>query len=332
MMERRRFLLTSLAGALAAPLGAEAQPPGKIARVGLVSSGGPEQERSLISELRELLRRRGWAEGQNLALDLRYANGNYERAPDLVGELIRLKPDVLMTRGGPVTAAAKRATSITPIVMWSVTDPVGIGLVVSLPRPGGNITGLSDDESPDIVSKRLQLLKEIAPKVSVVAALTRVRQAAAPRVTSHEHAYDAAGAALGLQLRRFFVSGPDDIDRAFAECVAGGVGAIEVVLVPVTWIHRRQILDLAERHRLPAMYWHRQYVLEGGLIEYGEDEREVPKRLAGYVDKILRGAKPADLSVEQPTKFDLVINLKTAKVLGLTIPPSLLARADQVIE
>ena len=331
-MDRRRFLLTSLAGAIAAPLAAGAQPPGKIARIGVVSSGGPEQERSLVSELRELLRRHGWAEGQNLALDLRYANGNYERAPDLVGELIRLKPDVLMTRGGPVTTAAKRATSTVPIVMWSVTDPVGIGLVVSLPRPGGNITGLSDDESPDIVSKRLQLLKEIAPKVSVVAALTRVRQAAAPRVTSHEHAFDTAGKALGLQLRRFFVSGPDDIDRAFAECIAGGVGAIEVVLVPVTWIHRQQILDLAAHHRLPAMYWHRQYVLDGGLMAYGEDEREVPKRLAGYVDKILRGAKPADLPVQQPTKFDLVVNLKTVKALGLTIPPSLLAQADHVIE
>jgi putative ABC transport system substrate-binding protein len=331
-MDRRRFLLTSLAGALAMPRASEAQQPGRMYRIGVLSSGGPDQERSLVASLRELLRERGWVEGQNLVIELRYANAVYERAPELMEELIRLRPDVLMTRGGPVTAAAKLATQTIPIVMWGVTDPVGRGIVVSLPRPGGNITGLSDDQSPDIVSKRLQLLQAMVPKVSVVAGLTRVPPTGVPRNTSYERAFEDAGKILNLRRRWFYLSGPEDIEKAFTECVRGGVGALDVLYVPVTWIHRQLILDLATRNRLPAVYWHRGYVLDGGLMSYGEDEREVPKRLAGYVDKILRGAKPMGLPVEQPDRFELIINGKTAKALGLTIPPSLLARADQVIE
>jgi len=331
-MDRRRFLLTSLAGALAMPRASEAQQPGRMYRIGVLSSGGPDQERSLVASLRELLRERGWVEGQNLVIELRYANGMYERAPELMEELIRLRPDVLMTRGGPVTAAAKRATPTIPIVMWSVSNPVGIGLVTSLPRPGGNITGLADDQSSDIVSKRLQLLQAVVPKASVVAGLTRVPPTGVPRNTSYERAFEDAGKILNLRRRWFYLSGPEDIEKAFLECVRGGVDALDVLYVPVTWIHRQLILDLATRNRLPAVYWHRGYVLDGGLMSYGADEGEVPKRLAGYVDKILRGAKPTNLPVEQPNRFELVINLKTAKALGRTIPPSLLAQADQVIE
>ncbi len=332
-MERRTFIGVITVSLLAAPLAGEAQQPGKVYRIGFLSTGGPEQESFLWPPLRELLRERGWAEAQNLVVEWRYAEGNYERLADLAAELVRLKPDLLMARGGPGTSAAKRATATIPIVMWGTTDPVGIGLVASLARPGGNITGLSDDQSSEILGKRLQLLKQVAPTVSKVAVLTRVPPSAAvPRLTGYENALEAGAKVLGLQVRIWRLQGPDDIDKAFTTILREGFGAIDVAYVPVTWIHRRQILDLAVRHRLPAIYQHRTYALDGGLMAYGEDEREVPRRLAVYVDKILKGAKPADLPVEQPTKFELVINLKTAKALGLTIPPSLLLRADQVID
>ncbi len=326
-------LILALATAFVDTRFVEAQQPGKVYRIGVLSSGGPEQESFLQATLREHLRERGWVEGQNLVVEWRYAEGKYERAAELVDELVRLKPDLLMTRGGPVTTAAKGATTTIPIVMYGVTDPVGIGLVQSLARPGGNVTGLSDDPSAEIIGKRLQLLTEVAPTVSKVAVLTRVPPSAiVPRVTSYENAGEAGAKALGLEVRRWPLQGPDDIDKAFTALLREGFGALDVVYVPVTCIHRRQILDLAVRHRLPAIYWHRTYALDGGLMAYGEDEREVPRRLGVYVDKILRGAKPADLPIEQPTKFELIINMKTAKALGLTIPQSLLLRADEVIQ
>jgi putative ABC transport system substrate-binding protein len=251
----------------------------------------------------------------------------------LVAELLGLKPDLLMTRGGPVTTAGKRATATVPIVMWGITDPVGIGVVASLARPGGNVTGLSDDQGPEIVGKRLQLLKEVAPGITRLGILSRVPPSeAVPRVVSYENAFKAMAKELGVQVRWWHLRDAADVESAFAEIAREGITALEVPYQPVTWAHRRQIFDLAARYRLPAIYWHRGYALDGGLMAYGEDEREVPRRLAGYVDKILKGATPADLPVEQPTKFELVINLETAKALGLTIPPALLARADQVIE
>ena len=283
--------------------------------------------------MRERLRERGWVEGQNVLVEWRYAEGQYDRAPQLVTELIRLKPDLLMTRGGPVTAAVKRATSTIPIVMWGITDPVGIGVVASLARPGGHITGLSDDQDPEIMGKRLQLLKQVAPSVTKVALLSRAGSAAiVPPVTSYQIALEDGAKALGLTTRTWLVQHPDDIDRAVRAIVEERFEALLVPYPPVTWIHRRQIRDLAARHRLPAMYMLGGYAIDGGLMAYGEDEREVPQRLSVYLDKILKGAKPADLPIEQPTKFELVINLKTAKALGLTIPPSLLRRADHVIE
>jgi putative ABC transport system substrate-binding protein len=271
-------------------------------------------------------------EGQNVVFEWRYAEGRYDRAPQLAAELVRLNLDLIMTRGGPMTAATKRATATIPIVMWNVTDPVGIAVVANLARPGGNVTGLSDGQDPAIMGKRLQLLKQVAPSVTKVAVLSRVGSAAiVPPVTSYQIALEDGAKALGLTIRTWLVQGPDDIDRAVRAIVEERFEALLVPYMPVTWIHRRQIRDLAARHRLPAMYMLGGYAIDGGLMAYGEDEREVPQRLSVYLDKILKGAKPADLPVEQSTKFELVINLKTAKA-RLTIPPSFAARADQVIE
>jgi putative ABC transport system substrate-binding protein len=332
-VHRRVFLDTLAGGLLATPLAAEGQQAGKVWRVGFLSPGGAEQDSSLWAPLREGLRERGWAEGQNLVFERRYAEGNYDRLPDLAVELVRLKLDLLVARGGPAALAAKREAATLPIVIWGATDPVGIGLVQSLARPGGNITGLSDDQGPEVVGKRLQLLKEVAPRISKVAVFARVPPStAAPRIDSYEKAWEAGAQALGLQLRIWRLRGPDDIDKAFTTMLREGFGALDVTYVVITWTHRQKILDLAVRHRLPAIYWHRTYALDGGLMAYGEDEREVPRRLAVYVDKILKGAKPGDLPVEQPTKFELVINLKTAKALGLTLPQSVLGRADEIIQ
>jgi putative ABC transport system substrate-binding protein len=309
------------------------QQAGKVYRVGIVSSGGPDQEASLQSVLRERLRERGWVEGQNLAIEWRYARAQYERAAGLVDEMLRLKPDVLMTRGGPVTTAAKRATATIPIVMWGVTDPVGIGVVASLSRPGGNVTGLSDDPNPDTLGKRLHLLKEVVPALTKVAVLTRVPPSTiVPAITRYEEALQAGARSLGLHVKPWPLAGSDDVARTFGAIVGEGVQGILVLYAPVTWAHRREIIDRAARQRLPAMYSHRGYVLDGGLMAYGEDEREVPQRLAVYLDRILRGARPADLPVEQPAKLELVLNLRAARALGLVVPQSLLWQADHVIE
>src|SRR5215470_8620109 len=311
---------------------APAQQPAKMYRIGVLSMGGPEQENFIWVDLRRLLREQGWVEGQNLAVEFRYAEGKYERLPELAAELVRLQPDLMMARGGPGATAAKRVTATIPIVFYSTTDPVGIGLVQSLARPGGNITGLTDDTDPDILGKQLQLLKDVAPTASKVAFLFRVPPSAVvPVVSRYEAALETGAKSLGLQLRQMHLRGPDDINKAFRGFGQDGTDVLLVAYVPVTWSNRRQIIDLATRQRLPAMYTHRTYAVDGGLMSYAEDEREVPRRLAVYVDKILRGAKPADLPIEQPTKFDLVINLKAAGAMGLTIPPSVLGRADEVI-
>jgi len=204
--------------------------------------------------------------------------------------------------------------------------------VQSLARPGGNITGVTDDTDPDILGKQLQLLKDVGPTASKVVYLTRVPPSAAvPLVSKYEAALETGAKSLGLQLRQAHMQGPDDINKAFGGFRQDGTGALLVAYVPVTWSNRRQIIDLATRQRLPAMYTHRTYAADGGLMSFGADEREVPRRLTVYVDKIRRGTKPADLPIEQPTKFDLVINMKTAGAMGLTIPPSVLGRADEVI-
>src|SRR5262245_4910642 len=311
---------------------AHAQQPTKVYRIGVLSTAGPEQENFVWVDLRRLLRERGWIEGQNLAIEFRYAEAKYERLPELAAELVRLQPDLIMARGGPGATAAKRATTTIPIVFYGATDPVGIGVVQSLARPGGNVTGLSDNPDPEILGKHLQFLKDVAPTASKVAVLNRVPPSAVvPQLSRFEAALEAGAKTLGLQVRQVYLQGPEDISKAFGTFRQEGIGALLVVYVPVTWTNRRQIFDLAARQRLPALYSHRTYAVDGGLMSYGEDEREVPRRLAVYVDKILRGTKPGDLPIEQPTKFDLVINMKTAGAMGLTIPPSLLGRADEVI-
>ena len=276
-MDRRTFLAGTGAVLLAAPLVVEAQQAVRVARIGFLSPGGLEQDSSLWGALREQLRERGWIEGQNLVVEWRHAEGSYDRLFDLAVELLRLKPDLVVARGGPAATAAKRATPTIPIVMWNATDPVGIGLIASLARPSGNVTGLSDDQGAEIVGKRLQLLKEVAPKASKLALLDRVAPSAAvPRMTAYYNAYEVSAKALGLQFRIWHLEGPDDIEKAFTAIVREGFGVLDVPYAVVTWTHRRQIVNLAARHRLPAIYWHRTYALDGGLMAYGEDEREVP--------------------------------------------------------
>src|SRR5262249_32294103 len=304
----------------------------KVYRIGVLSMGGREQENFIWVDLRRLLREQGWVEGQNLAIEFRYAEGKYERRPELAAELVRLQPDLMMARGGPGATAAKRATGTIPIIFYSTTDPVGIGLVQSLARPGGNITGVTDDTDPDILGKQLELLKDVAPTAPKVAFLTRVpASAVVPLITAYEAALETSAKSLRLQLRQVHLQGPDDINKAFEGFRQDGIGALFVAYVPITWSNRRQIIDLATRQRLPAIYVHRTYAADGGLMSFGADEREVPRRLAVYVNKIRRGTKPADLPIEQPTKFDLVTHMKTAGATGLTIPPSVLGRADEVI-
>ena len=330
-MNRRAFV-AGLGAVLGAPLAGEAQQAAKVYRIGVLSTGR-EQESVIWTDLRGRLGERGWVEGRNLSIEWRHAEANYERLPALAAELVRLEPDLIIARGGPSATAAKRATATIPIVIYGAIDPVSIGLVQSLARPGGNVTGLSPDQGPEIMGKRLQLLKEVVPLLSKVASLTRVPPSAAvPNISSYENVREELARSLGLEYRWWHLQGIDDLEKAFTAIIREGFGALDVHYVPVTWTSRQRIREFAMQRRLPAVYWHRAFVLDGGLMAYGEDERDVPRRLAIYVDKILRGAKPADLPVEQPTKFELVINLKTAKALGLTIPQSLLVRADQIIE
>ena len=308
-----------------APLVAEAQPAEKLARIGYLSLGSAaDTPKALLQGLREL----GYVEGQNLVIEYRYTEGKAERLPDLAAELVSLKVDIIVAGGTPPPLAAKRATTTIPIVMTSAGDPVGSGLVASLAKPGGNVTGLSTF-TRDLAAKRLQLLKEVVPVISRVAVLWN---AANPYAVLNMRETEAAARTLGLQVQSVEVRGPDDIETGFSTAIRWRAGAFIVVDDPVTYLHRTRIADLAARNQLPAMYGFRQYAEAGGLMAFGTSLADLSRRAATYVDKILKGAKPADLPVEQPTQFELVINAKTAKALKLTIPPSVLLRADQVIE
>jgi putative tryptophan/tyrosine transport system substrate-binding protein len=324
------FITLALA-LLVAPLMAQAQQPATIRRIGMLSSGvvSPERTRyveAFLHSLREL----GWVEGQNLAFAYRSAEGQAERLPDLAAELVRLRVEVIVTVGGDrATRAAKEATSTIPIVMGGVGDPVQQGFIASLARPGGNLTGLAILD-PELSGKRLELLKEAVPQASRIAVL---RHAPGPVPGVSLSATQAAAQALGVELHIVEVHRPAEIEGAFAAMQQAGAGALLVltdslVLEP----HRHTITALALQSRLPAMYPWRMYVVDaGGLMSYGVDLPDVYRRAAYYTDRLLKGAKPADLPVEQPTKFELVINLKTAQALGLTIPPSLLFQADEII-
>jgi putative tryptophan/tyrosine transport system substrate-binding protein len=330
-MDRRRFLLTSLAGALAAPLAAGAQEPAKVARIGWlwlygVTSGHLRE--AFLQGLRDL----GYVEGRNVVIEYRDAKGKPERLPALAAELVAAKVDVILAGGTPHALAAQQATRTLPIVFAGATDPVGNGLVTSLARPGGNVTGLSVLTQEELVGKRLELLKQAVPGVSRVAVLWQPDAYGERTQKDMLKGAEVAARALGVRVQFVEARGPEDFDRAFSEMTRARAGALTVISSSMLFSERRRLVDLAAKNRLPAMYTGRDFVDAGGPMSYGQNVADFFRRAATYVDKILKGAKPADLPVEQPTKFELIINLKAAKALGLTIPPSLLARADQVIE
>jgi len=282
----------------------------------------------LFAAFREGLRELGYVEGQNIEIESRWAEGNYDRLPGLAADLVRLKVAVILTYGTPASQAAKRATATIPIVMAAIIDPLASGLVTSLARPGENLTGQSM-MSPDLVEKQLEILKEVVPKVSRVALLHNpANPGNAPQV---RHAQNAARA-LGVRLQLLGARGSSEIDSAFAAMTNEQAGAVIVLVDAMLQDNRTRITDLAARNRLPAVYGLSEYAEAGGLSAYGPNRLDMFRHAATYVDKILKGVKPGDLPVERPNRFELIINLKTAKALRLTIPPALLQRADQVIE
>ena len=328
------LIVTFTLGLLVVPLAAEAQQPAKVPRIGFL---GTLPTNPYYEALRQGLQEFGYVEGQNIAIERRYSEGKAERLPDLAAELVRLKVDVILVDacGAPLNAASK-ATSAIPIVVAACNDDlVATGLISSLARPGGNITGLSE-LTPELGAKRLQLLKEAVPKVRRVAVLWNPtyseRFSASFRFWSSDWVeVRAAAQVLGVTLQPVEIRGPDDFDTAFSAMTKERAEALIAFSDPVIVLHRRRIADLAAKSRLPSMYASIEVVDAGGLMFYGPSNSDMFRRAAVYVGKILKGAKPADLPMEQPTKFELVINLKTAKALGLTIPQSLLRRVDEVI-
>ena len=326
---RRREFITGVGAAAAWPIVARAQQK-SVPVIGFLGIAEPGV--LAMVAFRQGLRELGYVEGSNVLIEYRWAEGKMERLPVLAAELVARKVDVILTAGGTVAAlAAKQATTAVPIVFGVVGDPIAEGLVSSLARPGGNVTGLSNVTN-DLVGKWLELVKQVTPGVSLIAVLMKPDSMPeeARKVRLKEVA--VSGQALGVQLQVVEARGPADFDRAFSEMSAKGAGALLVLTTPVFDIERQRIVDLAAKNRLPSMYASRNYVESGGLMCYGPNFADLYRRAAGYVDKILKGAKAADLPVEQPIKFELVINLKAANALGLTVPPMLLAQADEVIE
>jgi putative ABC transport system substrate-binding protein len=306
-----------------APL-AQAQQPGKVARIGFLASGSVASSAPLVQAFRQGLRESGYVEGKSIIIEYRYGEGRLERLPGLVADLVRLKVDIIVTGGRPSTRAGKQATSTIPIVMAAAGNPVGNGFVASLARPGGNITGLTTIRG-DLTGKRLELLKEVATKISLVAVLW------GPPAASNFESSKVLARSLGLELQSLEVRGPEDLQGAFRAAAKERAQALVALRNPAIFYERKRIAELAIKSRLPAVYDDREFVEAGGLMSYGTNQADLYRRAATYVDKILKGAKPADLPVEQPMKFEFIINLKTAKQIGLTIPPNVLARADKVI-
>jgi putative ABC transport system substrate-binding protein len=312
---------------LAVAVIAEAQQAAKVGKIGWLSIGSDSGAGSTIRAVPPELRALGYVEGKNIAFDYRYADNKLDRLPALADELVRLKVDVLVTPGTPAAIAAKNATRTIPIVFFRVSDPVPLGLVDSLSRPGGNVTGFTEI-SEVLAGKRLELLKETVPKLSHVAVLWNPQN---PGNAQQWKESQLPARELGLQLHSMEVSSADKYEGAFKEAVKARSGALAVAQDALAGSNLKLIADLAIKHRLPASYPRGEFVDNGGLMSYGPDPDESFKRVASMIDKILKGAKPADLPVEQPTKFELVINLKTAKQIGLTIPPEVLARANRLI-
>jgi len=326
---RRAFICTLAGGVLAAPRAAEAQQAGKVNRIGLLDFSTPDPARQAWwNAFRQQMRELGYIEGQSVTYEPRWAQGDLDRVPKLAAELVGLKVDVIVTGGQVAAIAAKRATSTIPIVMGTGSDPVAVGLVASLRQPGGNVTGLTSINS-ELSGKRLELLRTVAPRAARIAILWDAEDAGSRLIVDET---EAAAKTAGLTIHRVAVGSAAGLEAAFAAVVRGRAGALIIVSTARLFPYRKRIAELAVKHRLPTVGGLREYVEAGGLASYGTDYPDLFRRAAVYVDKILKGAKPADLPIEQPTKFELVINLKTAKALGLTIPQSLLLRTDQVIQ
>ena len=325
MMNRRTFLTAAIAVVGTAPRAAIAQPQ-KSHRVGFLGNGSPTAQSSQVEVFRQSLRELGWIEGQNMTIEYRWAEGSPDRLPALVGELVQAKVDVILLSGTPAIRAAQNATRAIPIVFVVLTDPVSMGFVPSLARPGGNMTGVAS-QFEELITKQLQLLKEGVPSLSRVALL---RRSGLPNPVLR--AAESAAQSLGLTSRTLDVAGPAEFENAFSVARSERMGAILVLPSPYFEVQRTRLIELAARYGLPACYELRSYVRDGGLMSYGPNIDAMFARSASYVDRILKGANPGDLAIEQPAKFELVINLKTAKALGPEVPATLLARADEVIE
>jgi putative ABC transport system substrate-binding protein len=326
-MKRRAFLSVMAGGLLAAPLAAEAQRAGKVYRIGFLWDT-PAVWPHALEAFRQGLRDLGWVEGQNIVIEYRWTEGRFDRLPSLVEELVRLKVDLIVAPTSIYTGAAKRATSTIPIVFASHADPIGSGHVTSLAHPGTNATGLTIVMS-ETMAKSLELLKATVPR------LTRVAVIWDPATPSHRpglKAVEDMGRALGLRIQPVALRSATEFDSAFSAIIQERAGAVLILSTPLFMGGAKRLAELALSHKLPTMFGPREHVEAGGLLSYSPDRADLYRRAAIYVDKILKGANPADLPVQQATKFELVINLKTAKALGLTIPPSMLVRADEVIQ
>ena len=325
-MDRRRFVGAAAGSLVIARALAQTQPSGKVYRVGFLLGATRESVASLLDALVEGLRELGYTDGRNVVFEQRYGAGQMQRLPELAAELVRSQVDVIVTGTNIHVAAVRGATSAIPIVFVFAADPVGSGFVKSLARPGGNVTGLSADAGPELWAKYLTMLKEIVPKLTRVGVMGQV----ATQVGFKE--LETASRKLDLTLEIADIRGPEDFDRAFAAMIGKRIGALLVVIGPVTYLLKERIADAALKYHVPTISNANQYAQAGLLVSYGPDLTDLYRRAATYVDKILHGAKPADMPVEQPSKYELAINLKTAKALGLALPQSLLMRAEEVIQ
>jgi putative tryptophan/tyrosine transport system substrate-binding protein len=327
-MKQRIFGFAFTALLLTLSLPAQAQQPKNVPRIGVLVGGSASSDSARIDALRQGLHELGYVEGKNIVIQYRYAEAKVDRLSGFAAELVRTKVDLIVTAGPAATGAAKEATNTIPVVMAQVNDPIGAGFVANLARPGGNITGLSV-MAPELSGKQLEILKEIVPRLSRVAVLGTSTQ---PGNAQTLKGTEIAARALGVQLQYQEIGGAKDIETAFRDARKGHVDGLLLLSSPVLFIHRAKIVELATKSRLPAIYYQIEYVEDGGLMTYSANVVDLWRRTAAYVDKILKGAKPADLPVEQPKKFEFVVNLKAAKQIGLTIPPNVLARADKVIK
>ena len=326
-MQRREFI-TLVAGAAAWPLVARAQQAAKIPRIGLLSPFAPADTAPWHQAFLRGLSDLGWVDGKNIAIEYRYSDGRNDRLPELIGDLVRLKVDIIVTAVTNDTLAAKNAAGGIPIVMAAAGDPVATGIVASLARPGGNITGLSQ-MNPELNGKRLELLKEIAPNISSLAVFLNPED---PISALGQNEIELPARKMKIEVHSFEVRNTLDLNKALQEATKARVDALAIMPNPVFVTNLKLIADFAIQNRVPSVFHLREYAKAGGLVSYGVDRADLFRRAATFVDKILKGANPADLPIEQPTKFELTINLKTAKALGLTVPPKLLLTADEVIE